>query len=173
MTSNIKEDIVCNKINIKNKLYLQNINLTNDILQLPITNKDVDTLKDQQFFKKNIDGDIYTLKNIIVGNDKNIGTTNIYSKSISINRVSKSITQYYNSIINVNTIINFIFNNIELIKQYGFDKVLRPFVEKTYYENENYFWINSCPNSDNPNLINNNKTLFSWKIYEKYMGTTI
>ena len=100
-----KKNLKCKKLCVKKKLYLKNIDLTNDILKLITTNKDVDTLKKQQFFTENTDRDIYTLKNIIVGSDKNIDTTNIYSKAISINRVSKSVTKLYDSILNVNTIV--------------------------------------------------------------------
>lgn len=167
-----KKNLKCKKLVVKKKLYLKNKDLTNDILKLITTNKDVDTLKKQQFFTENTNGDIYTLKNIIVGSDKNIDTTNIYSKAISVNRVSKSITMYYDSILIMNTIVNYILNNVDLIRQNGFDNVLRPFVENRYYQNENYFWITTCPQSENTELIKNNKTLFSWKLYDKYTGKT-
>jgi len=167
-----KKNLKCKKLVVKKKLYLKNKDLTNDILKLITTNKDVDMLKKQQFFTENTDGDIYILKNIIVGSDKNIDTTNIYSKAISVNRVSKSITMYYDSILIMNTIVNYILNNVDLIRQNGFDNVLRPFVENRYYQNENYFWITTCPQSENTELIKNNKTLFSWKLYDKYTGKT-
>jgi hypothetical protein len=163
-----KKCIKTKKLFVKNNFYLQKKNLTNDILQLPTTNFEVDILKKQQFFKENSSEDIYTLKNIIVGSDKNINTTNIYSKSISINRVSKSITQFYESIKNVNTIINYILKNVEQIKENGFEKVIRPFVENTFYENENYFWIITCPNTQDFKKIINNKILFTYKKYDKY-----
>ena len=167
-----KKNLKCKKLCVKKKLYLKNIDLTNDILKLITTNKDVDTLKKQQFFTENTDGDIYTLKNIIVGSDKNIDTTNIYSKSISLNRVSKSITMYYDSILNVNTIVNYILNNVDLIRQNGFENVLRPFVENMYYENNHYFGISTCPNSNDTELLKNSKYLFTWKEYENYTGLT-
>ena len=158
---------------VKKNLYLQNKNMTSDLLQLPTTNTDIELLKKQQYFTENTNGDIFTLKNVIVGSDKNIDTTNIYSKSISINRVSKSITQFYESILNVNTIVNFILSNVEQIKVNGFENVLRPFAENTFYEDQDYFWVLTCPNTDNEEILKNEKTLFSWKKYDKYTGITV
>ena len=173
MTLFKKKIIKCKKIFVKKKLYLQGNNITSDLLKLPNTNNDVETLKKQQFFSENTNGDIYTFKNVIVGSDKNIDSTNIYSKAISINRVSKSIKQFYESILNINTIVNFILNNVEQIKQNGFESVLRPFVENRYFKNENYFWAGTIPNSDQYDLLINNKTLFCWKKYVKYSGISI
>ncbi len=157
---------------VQNQFYLQNKNVTNNILNIPNIESKVNELEKEQYFKENKEGDIYTYKNVLIGTDKNIDTTNLYSKAISVNRVSESIKQYYDSIIYTNTIIQQILNNIELIKNIGFEKVLRPFAENNYYENENYFYVTTCSNSENPELIKNNKTLFSYKKYEKYTGIT-
>ncbi len=145
-----------------------------DLLQnkIGILQNEIVVLQEEQYFKENESGDIYTLKNVLIGTDVNIGTTNFYSKAISINRVSESIKQYYDSILNVNDIVNYILNNVETIYNVGFESVLKPYVENNYYENDDYFFITSCSNSENPDLIKNNKTLFSYKKYEKYTGTT-
>jgi hypothetical protein len=162
----------CKNLKIKRKLFLQKKNITGDLLQLPTTNIEVDILKKQQYFTENSSGDIFTLKNLIVGSNKNIDTSNIYSKAISINRVSKSITQFYSAIKIVNTIVNFIQENEVSIRQTGFEKVLRPFAENNFFEDENYFWISTCLNTDNEEILNN-RYIFSYKKYEKYSGVSI
>ncbi len=158
---------------VQNQFYLQNKNVTKDILNIPNIENQINQLEKEQYFKENSEGDIYTLKNVLIGTDKNIDTTNFYSKAISVNRVSESIKQYYDSIIYTNSIIQQILSNVELIKKEGFEKVLRPYVENNYYENDDYFFVYTLPTSINESQILNNKELFTYKKFENYTNKTV
>ncbi len=167
-------------ISVKNNIFLQNKNVTYDILNIPniekrekVLEEKVNTLENEQYFKENGEGDIYTYKNVLIGTDKNIDTTNFYSKAISVNRVSESIKQYYDSIIYTNSIIQQILKNIQLIKKDGFEKVLRPYVENNYYENDDYFFVYTLSTSNKESEMLNNKELFTYKKFENYTNKTV
>ena len=82
-----------------------------------------DDNEDNDFTYLKNDGSIQT-KRISINSDIPIHHSKLDIQSLSLNRVIQSITEYYNSIIYVNTISNQILYNIDQIKELGFQQFL-------------------------------------------------
>lgn len=146
------------------------------IVQSAISNlgSRVNTLESNQFFAESSLTNIYTNKNLTLGAENNIGDVNLYVETVSINRIIQAIKLYYNSIITCNDLIKQIKQNEDRIRIEGFVNALQPFVNNTFYENNNYFQILTVPTvKPNDASFYNNKIVYTYKQFESYTNTTL
>jgi len=126
---------------------------------------------------KSTKNSLFTYKHLLVGSDTNSKNANLYSKTISINRVSDSLHQFYQSILDTNTVIQYILQKKELIHENGFENILRPFANNQFYENESYFSVFTVPkffeNTIHEKDILQTKCLYTFKKYDQYTNQTI
>jgi hypothetical protein len=111
-------------------------------------------------------------KKLLININETETNTNMFVKSISLNRVIESLKQYYTSIINVNNVVNYILQNVEIIKKNGLNNVLKPYVENLYYEEDDYFYIATL-SKNNETILPNNKILSTYKKYIGYIDILI
>lgn len=146
------------------------------IVQSAISNlgSRVNTLESNQFFAESSQTNIFTNKNLTIGAENNIGDVNLYVETMSINRIIQAIKLYYNSIIACNDLIKQIVQNEEKIRVEGFVNVLEPFVNNTFYENNNYFQILTVP-TVKPNVPSfyNNQIVYTYKKFQSYTNSTL
>ena len=159
----IADGIVSNDVTLIN----QTVDIVDSQFIQPLE-KQIETLENEvqplENEVKTLENEVKTLENEIEPLQE-FENSVVYSNNIRLDQVVASLDAFKKAIYNVNYLTNLVNTNSEaIIKADRYDTVLKPIVEKEYYNNTDDFWTNS---------VTDYKCYFIWEKYQIMSNLTL